>query len=417
MTSVLVSHPHAATFANGAAAGFARSGRLAVYVTGIATVPGRPAAALLRTIGDRMPVTENRLLYGLSTSELVALGPVEGAARLVSRLLKALGFAGPSAYDAMCVAHDAAVALLPWPKSTEIVFAYEDAALWTFQRARRAGLERVWHLPIPHYATLEKMWIEEAARWPGAMGDRPPIEPEWKKRRKDAEFALAERISVPSQYTAESVERAGAKVPVIVTPYGFPVEEFPAKSGHADGPFTVVAVGTHDLRKGTPYLLEAWRKAGIRNARLRLVGPIKLTKQFVDRYAGLFEHIPHVPRQLIPAEFRAADLLLMPTLGDGCPLVVQEAMCSGTPVITTRCGNGPDFVTSGVDGWVIPERDIDALVDHIRIAAADRDRTLEMGRAARKRAEGWTWADAGLALTAAMDQQPRSADQSESGGH
>ena len=406
MTSVLVSHPHAATVANGTAAGFAQSGRLSVYVTGIATVPGRPAAALLRSIGGRMPTTENRVLYGLSTSDLVALGPVEGAARLLSRLAKFAGLAGPSVYDAMYVAHDAAVALLPWPKTTGIVFAYEDAALWTFQRARREGLERIWHLPIPHYQTLEKMWIEETARWPGAMGDRPPIEPNWKKRRKSSELLLADRISVPSQYTAQSVERAGATVPIIVTPYGFPVDQFPAKSRYVDGPFTVMSVGTHDLRKGTPYLLEAWRKAGLKNARLRLVGPINLTKQFVDRYAGLFEHVSHIPRKLIPEAFRAADLLLLPTLGDGCPLVVQEAMCSGTPVITTPCGNGPDFITTGSDGWVIPERDVDALVDYLRIAAADRDRTLEIGRAARRRAEAWTWTEAALALTAAIDRRP-----------
>jgi glycosyltransferase involved in cell wall biosynthesis len=305
----------------------------------------------------------------------------------------------------MYVAHDAAVSLLPWPKATKAVFAYEDASLLTFRRARRAGLERIWHLPIPHYATLEEMWIRETARWPGAMGSLPPIEPAWKKRRKDAELLLADRITVPSHYTAESVERAGARVPTIVTPYGFPVDQFPAKQSYAEGPFTVLVVGTHDLRKGTPYLLEAWRKAGLKNARLRLVGPMKLAKQFVDRYAGLFEHVPHAPRKLLPAVFRAADLLVLPTLGDGGPLVVQEAMCSGTPVITTRCGYGPDCITSGMDGWVIPERDVDALVDHLRIAAADRDRTLEIGRAARRRAEAWTWKDVGVALAAALGGQ------------
>ena len=407
-TSILVSHPHAATVANGAAAGFARAGRLAAYVTGVATLPGRPAASLLRTLARFMPVADNRVLRDLSGSTLYSLAPVELAARLAARIAKAAGAKRLKAYDTMYVAHDAVMSALPWPKSTDLVFAYEDAALLTLQRARRQALERIWHLPIPHYATLETMWIEEASRWPGAMGERPPIEPDWKKRRKDAEFLLADRISVPSRYTAESVQRAGAKVPILVTPYGFPVDLFPAKSGYVEGPFTVTVVGTHDLRKGTPYLLEAWRKADLKNARLRLVGPMKLTKAFVDRYAGLFEHTPHVPRTLIPQVFRDADLLLLPTLGDGCPLVVQEAMCSGTPVITTRCGNGPDFITSGADGWVIPERDIDALVDHLRIAVADRDRLLEIGRAARRRAEAWTWTDHGADLVASIDNRTRS---------
>ncbi|MEO5769885.1 MAG: glycosyltransferase family 4 protein [Polyangia bacterium] len=407
MSSVLVSHPHAAPFATGAAAGLARSGHLATYVTGIAAIPGRPAATLARGIGEMLPIARNRLVDGLSPKDLLSLGAIELSSRFLSKLAKAMGLAGPSPYDAMFVAHDAAVSLLPWPKRTDVVYAYEDAALLTFERAGRRGLERIWHLPIPHYATLERMWLQESDRWPGAMGERPPVEPEWKKRRKDAEFRLADRISVPSEYTAASLHAAGARVPVIVTPFGFPVDEFPRKDSYSDGPFTVIAVGTQDLRKGTPYLLEAWRKAGIKNARLKLIGPMSLTKRFVDRYAGIFEHVAHVPRTRLQLEYRAADLLVLPTLGDGCPLVVQEAMCSGTPVITTPCGNGPDFITTGHDGWVIPERDIDALVDHLRIAAADRDRTLEIGRAARRRAERWTWTDVGHALTAAIDGRTR----------
>jgi hypothetical protein len=54
-------------------------------------------------------------------------------------------------------------------------------------------------------------------------------------------------------------------------------------------------VGTHYLRKGTPYLLEAWRRAAIPDAELHLVGPLRLAKPFVDRYAGLFTHWPHGP--------------------------------------------------------------------------------------------------------------------------
>jgi glycosyltransferase involved in cell wall biosynthesis len=59
-------------------------------------------------------------------------------------------------------------------------------------------------------------------------------------------------------------------------------------------------------------------------------------------------------------------------------------------VLTTRCGGGPECITDGVDGWIAPERDVEALVDRFREAARDRDRVREMGRAARLRAERWT---------------------------
>jgi glycosyltransferase involved in cell wall biosynthesis len=169
------------------------------------------------------------------------------------------------------------------------------------------------------------------------------------------------------------------------------------------GPFTVLAVGTHDLRKGTPYLLEAWRRAEIPDAELHLIGPLKLARTFVDRYAGSFKHWPHVPKSELPARYAAADLLAFPTLGDGFGLVIQEAMCCGTPVVTTPCGGGPECITDGVDGWLVPPRDVDALVERLRAAASDRERTFAVGRAARARAERWTWQDAGDALARALE--------------
>jgi glycosyltransferase involved in cell wall biosynthesis len=97
-------------------------------------------------------------------------------------------------------------------------------------------------------------------------------------------------------------------------------------------------------------------------------------------------------------EFRAADVLAFPTLGDGFGLVMQEAMCCGLPVITTRCGGGPECITPGEDGWLVPERDVDALVETLRSVAANRDHTHAVGQAARRRAERWTWGEAGAAL-------------------
>jgi starch synthase len=90
-------------------------------------------------------------------------------------------------------------------------------------------------------------------------------------------------------------------------------------------------------------------------------------------------------------------------LGDGFGLVIQEAMCCGTPVLTTPCGGGPECITDGVDGWIAPPRDLDALVERLRYCASNRDRAFAMGRAARARAERWTWRDAGEALIKGLD--------------
>jgi glycosyltransferase involved in cell wall biosynthesis len=185
------------------------------------------------------------------------------------------------------------------------------------------------------------------------------------------------------------------RAPIVVAPYGFPTGLFPVRARRPSGPFVVLAVSTHELRKGTPYLLEAWKKAAIPNAELHLVGRMRLTKSFLDGYAGTFRHWPHIPRIQLAERYAAADLFVFPTLGDGFGIVMQEAMCTGVPVLTTPCGGGPECVTDGVDGWIVPPRDVDALVQRMRACAADRDRTAAVGLAARARAERFTWHEAG----------------------
>lgn len=402
MTAVLVSHPHAGAVACGVAGQLAGEGKLAAFFTGVAFSEASWSGRTVARLSARHPVSRNRVLADVPSDRLRSLAAVELGARLAGRALMRLG-ASLKPYDAVFTAHDRAVSLLPWPSETTAIYAYEDAALWTFRRAERGGLERVWDLPLPHYLTIEETLREESHRWPEAMTGPPPVEPAWKRRRKDQELALATKVSVASAFTKKSLERTGSRAPIVVVPYGFPVDAFRAREQRPSGRFTVLSVGTHDLRKGTPYLLEAWKRAAIPDADLHLVGPLRLSAAFVERYAGTFRHSPHVPKSELDAHYAAADVLAFPTLGDGFGLVIQEAMCCGTPVVTTACGGGPECITDGADGWLVPPRDVDALVERLRAIAADRDRAFAIGQAARARAERWTWPEAGEALVRALE--------------
>jgi glycosyltransferase involved in cell wall biosynthesis len=401
VSAILVSHPHAAAFSIGLATSLQRTGQLAAFVTGVATREGTVAGGALDWLARRRPALRNRLLPRELDGRLIALPVVELGARASARALRAAG-APVKEYDALFIGHDAAVAHLRWPRETSMVYAYEDGALRTFRRAERAGIARTWDLPLPHYHAIEELYREEIRRWPGAPDGPPHSEPAWKRRRKDGELALATLVSVASAFTKRSLDRLELTVPVVVVPYGFPVDAFAARQARPASRMTVLAVGTHDLRKGTPYLLEAWRRAAIPDAELHLVGPLRLAKSFLDRYAGTFQHWAHVPKAELGARYAAADVLAFPTLGDGFGLVMQEAMCSGTPVVTTPCGGGPECITDGVDGWLIPPRDIDALVERLRFCAANRDHAFAVGQAARARAERWTWRHADDALVRAL---------------
>jgi glycosyltransferase involved in cell wall biosynthesis len=401
MSGAIVSHPHVAAFSAGVAAAMARAGRLTAYFTGMAFAEGSVSSRLAATLAARYPVARNRIVADVPPPLLRSLQVVELGSRAAAKLQQRLG-GRTKAYDIMFPAHDRAVSLMPWPKGTKAVYAYEDAALWTFRRARRNGLECFWDLPLPHYLAIEETMLAEAQRWPTAVLGRPHREPEWKRSRKDEELATATTIVAASAFTKRSLERLTLGGSTIVVPYGFPVETFTPRSAAPEGPFTVLAVGSHDLRKGTPYLLEAWGRAAIPNAQLHLIGPMRLGDSFLAPHRGTFRHTPHLAKSELESHYKAADLLAFPTLGDGFGLVIQEAMCCGTPVLTTPCGGGPECITDGVDGWIVPPRDVDALVDRLREAAAGRDRLFAMGQRARARAERWTWADAGRALVGTL---------------
>lgn len=400
---VLVSHPHAAFVSQAAAAGLARRSALGVYFVGLGLAEKALSERTVRLLLTLAPRMGNRVVPAVDQRRLVSLVLPELWARLGGRLRPRGPMHAVSWYHAMFFLHDLLVAQVPWPPDLGTVYAYEDAALRTFERAAHRRLRRVLDLPSVHYRTIERVLCGEMERYPDAQPGCRAREPAWKKRRKDGELAAANEAVVASAFTKRSLLDAPRHPSAIhVVPYGFPVRSFRPRPGRPEGPFTVLAVGTQRLLKGTHHLLEAWRRAGLKNARLRLVGSMQLAPAFLSRYEGAFEHVPSMPRAALEREYHAADLLAFPTLGDGFGLVIQEAMCCGVPVVTTRCGGGPECIDDGSTGFLVPARDPDALASVIARAAARRDDLVEMGRAARRCAERYPLRRAADALASTI---------------
>jgi glycosyltransferase involved in cell wall biosynthesis len=83
---------------------------------------------------------------------------------------------------------------------------------------------------------------------------------------------------------------------------------------------------------------------------------------------------------------------VLPSLEEGFGLVVLEAMRAGLPVIITSAVGAKDFVTDGVEGWVVPPADPQALSEKIRWMQLHPTERQAMGRAAAQRARaagGW----------------------------
>ena len=111
-------------------------------------------------------------------------------------------------------------------------------------------------------------------------------------------------------------------------------------------------------------------------------------------------YLGQVPRSQIQEEFCRADLFVLPTLAEGMALVHLEAMACGVPVITTpNCGS---VVRDGIDGFIVPIRDAQALADRMQQLLEDRSLRARMGAAARERARDFTWQRYGERLLDAL---------------
>ena len=88
-------------------------------------------------------------------------------------------------------------------------------------------------------------------------------------------------------------------------------------------------------------------------------------RDLIFPYLGLINNVGTRPFSELYKIYSQASVFVLPTIEDGFGNVIVEAMACGVPVIaTTNCG-AADIITDGVDGFIIPIRDIRALRDKI----------------------------------------------------
>ena len=257
---------------------------------------------------------------------------------------------------------------------------------------KKAGL-CILNYPLVHHRFTRKLLLEEAELEPSFAGTLNSHDwRKWLEERFDVEIELADHILVGSSFVRESFTSEGIPAEKLeVIPYGADTRLFePAIRKLKTDSFNLLFVGQIGQRKGISYLLSAYQKFQGPKTSLTLVGRIQGDGAAFRPYREIFRHIDHVPRPLLRDIYQQADVFVFPTLVEGMPLVILEAMASGVPVITTPNGPG-DIVRNGVDGFVVPIRDPNIIAEKLEHLRKNPDIRAEMGVNARKRAIEFTW--------------------------
>ncbi len=277
-------------------------------------------------------------------------------------------------------------------QNLDAVYAYEDGAATTFQAAKQQGILCLYDLPILFYRTSRDIQAQEAQLFPELAPALQAIrEPALKLERKEQEIQLADRIFVPSSFVQKSLLDAGIKSDKIrIIPFGSPIEYFHPQP-KTDQLFRALFVGRVSPRKGVHYLLQAWQQLRLPEAELLLVGINEFPTQWLKPYLDITRYIPSVPHSSLNQYYVTASILILPSLVEGLPLVLLEAMACGIPIITTPNAGGFDLITNGVEGFIVPIRDVESLKEKIEWCYLHPQELSQMGEAARKKAEQLNW--------------------------
>lgn len=88
-------------------------------------------------------------------------------------------------------------------------------------------------------------------------------------------------------------------------------------------------------------------------------------------------------RSDVPRILAASDLFVLPSLWEGMPLAILEAMASHLPCIVSDIPGNRDLVADGKNGFLFPAGDIETLTDRIEVLLTDPHRCRQFGEASR----------------------------------
>jgi len=272
---------------------------------------------------------------------------------------------------------------------------YAHSAFSNFQRARARILFQL----HPHPVSVRAILQHERKLHPECAGS---LDKEWELALPESDFrTLVEESGMPDYWIAASsftkstlIENGAAPERIRVIPYGTDLEWFkPVQLEQpVNRPLRLLFVGTVTQRKGVKYLVEAIESLPPGTAELTICG------RLVDGASGLRGARAHVhfrafvSSEALLREFQSADVFVFPSLAEGFGHVLLEAMACGLPVISTTHTAAVDLISDGREGFIIEPGDVAELARGIEFFLKNPAQRIQIGLAARSRAEEFTWA-------------------------
>jgi starch synthase len=273
----------------------------------------------------------------------------------------------------------------------DALIAISGSSLKTGREVQARGGRLICDRGSSHQRFQEQIVTDEYRRW----GTDRPVADIRDIRREEQIYELADAITVPSSFAARSFIESGLPAGKIhVIPYGVRLEKFNRTCEPPTNKFEVLYAGTVSLRKGFPYLLQAFAKLKNTTKRLRVAGAIHPDmKALLSRLPkDQVEFLGPVLQERIAELMSTSHLMVLPSIEEGLALVQGQALACGCPVLCSTNTGGEDLFTNEVEGFIVPIRDVAALTDRMQRLSDDPALQSRMSEAALRRVStlgGW----------------------------
>jgi len=197
-------------------------------------------------------------------------------------------------------------------------------------------------------------------------------------------YQLADAIVVQTDFAKNYYERHFRRkhIALIHNPVSVPVL--------SPGPRErlILNVGRLVADKGHEYLIRAFAELNLDGWRMAIIGdgPLRDELKHLAVQLGIAEKVvfPGVVKD-IASYLRKASIFVLPSIREGFPNALAEAMVAGVACVSFDCKAGPsELIQDGSNGFLVQTRDIAGLTQRIAMLVADEKLRMEMGAEARK---------------------------------
>jgi glycosyltransferase involved in cell wall biosynthesis len=270
----------------------------------------------------------------------------------------------------------------------DAVLHTDSGLVRTLMKAKSLGIPTIILHRTLHPLHVANILKEESKKF-GIIEKSVLVHEKWVRNRVQT-LKECDKIFALSSLERESLVKYGipdSKIEVLRHGQGVDTDYFRPSSKNEEA-FTVLFLAHKSLIKGLPYLLEAWRKLNLKDAKLIIAG--FQDKRLIEMYQRRIRF--EAPGIVNPLKYyHKAHIYILPSLGDSFARTALEAMSCGLPVIVSDMTGIKDIIEDGKEGFIIPSRSVKSISEKILYFYENPSEIKRMGKNARRKAEEYTW--------------------------